>query len=44
MRIKGNQPAALAALADGFAPEELGDPAAESLGKSGCNRKAADLG
>ena len=33
VRIKGNQPEALAALADGFAVEELGEPEAETLGK-----------
>ena len=33
VRIKGNQPEALAALADGFAAEELGEPEAETLEK-----------
>ena len=33
VRIKGNQPEALAALADGFAAGELGDPQAETLEK-----------
>ena len=33
VRIKGNQPEALAALADGFAVEELGEPEAETLEK-----------
>ena len=33
VRIKGNQPEALAALADGFAGEEAGEPQAETLGK-----------
>ena len=33
VRIKGNQPEVLAALADGFAAEELGEPQAETLGK-----------
>ena len=33
VRIKGNQPEALAALADGFAAEELGEPQAETLEK-----------
>ena len=33
VRIKGNQPEVLAALADGFAVEELGEPEAETLGK-----------
>ena len=42
-RIKGNQPESLAALADGFAVEELGEPEAETLEKSGCNREAAYL-
>ena len=32
-RIKGNRPEALAALADGFAVEELGEPEAETLEK-----------
>ena len=43
VRIKGNQPEALAALADGFAVEELGEPEAETLEKSGCDREAAHL-
>ena len=33
VRIKGNQPEVLAALADGFAVEELGEPEAETLEK-----------
>ena len=33
-RIKGNQPEALAALADRFAVEELGEPEAETVEKS----------
>ena len=33
VRIKGNHPEALAALADGFAGEEAGEPQAETLGK-----------
>ena len=33
VRIKGNQPEALAALADGFAAEEPGEPQAETLKK-----------
>ena len=33
VRIKGNQPEALAALADGFAGEEAGEPQAETLEK-----------
>ena len=33
VRVKGNQPTVLAALADGFAPEELGEPQAETLEK-----------
>ena len=33
VRIKGNQPEALSALAEGFAEEELGEPAAETVGK-----------
>ena len=43
VRVKGNQPTVLAALTDGFAPEELGEPQAETLEKSGCDREAADL-
>ena len=43
VRIKGNQPEALAALADGFAQEELEEPEAETLEKSGCDREAANL-
>ena len=35
VRIKGNQPEVLAALADGFAVEELGEPEADTLEKSG---------
>ena len=33
VRIKGNQPEALAALADGFAGEEAGEPQAETVEK-----------
>ena len=33
VRIKGNRPEALAALADGFAVEEPGEPEAETVGK-----------
>ena len=33
VRVKGNQPTVLAALADGFAGEESGEPQAETLGK-----------
>ena len=44
VRIKGNQPEVLAALSDGFAAEELGEPQAETLEKSGGDREAADLG
>ena len=33
VRIKGNQPAVLAALADGFAAEELGEPPAATQEK-----------
>ena len=43
VRIKGNQPEVLAALADGFAVEELGEPEAETVEKSGCDREAAHL-
>ena len=32
-RIKGNQPEVRAALADGLAGEELGEPEAETVGK-----------
>ena len=35
VRIKGNRPEALSALADGFAAEELGEPEAETVEKSG---------
>ena len=35
VRVKGNQPTVLAALTDGFAGEELGEPQAETLGKNG---------
>ena len=42
-RIKGNQPEVLAALADRFAVEELGEPEAETVEKSGCDREAAHL-
>ena len=44
VRIKGNQPAVLAALVEGFTAEELGEPQAETLGKRGSDRKAPDLG
>ena len=43
VRIKGNQPEVLAALSDGFAVEELGEPEAETVEKSGCDREAAHL-
>ncbi len=44
VRIKGNQPEALAALSDGFvAGEEAGEPQAETLEKSGGDREAAYL-
>ena len=33
VRVKGNRPEALAALADGFAGDELGEPEAETVGK-----------
>ena len=42
-RIKGNQPEALTALADGFAGKELVEPEAETVEKSGCDRAAAYL-
>ena len=35
VRIKGNRPEALSALADGFAAEELGEPEAETVEKRG---------
>ena len=44
VRVKRNQPAVLAALVEGFTAEELGEPQAETLGKSGSDRKAPDLG
>ena len=40
VRIKGNQPTVLAALTDGFAGEEAGEPQAETPGKSGGHREA----
>ena len=43
VRIKGNRPDALAALAEGFADQELGQPEAEKLEKSGGDRKAEHL-
>ena len=43
VRVKENQPTVLAALTDGFAWEELGEPQAETLEKSGCDRETADL-
>ena len=43
VRIKGNQPEALSALAEGFAGEELGEPAAETVEKSWGDRAAAHL-
>ena len=43
VRVKGNQPTVLAALADGFAPEELGEPQAETLEKKRGDRETADL-
>lgn len=33
VRIKGNQPEVLSALAEGFAAEELGEPEAETVDK-----------
>ena len=39
VRVKGNRPDALTALADGFAGEELVEPEAESVEKSGCDEK-----
>ena len=35
VRIKGNQPEVLSALAEGFAAEELGEPEAETVDKKG---------
>ena len=43
VRIKGNQPEAMAALTDGFAREEACDPQAETLKKNGLDRETADL-
>ena len=43
VRIKGNQPEVLEALADGFVLGELGEPEAESVEKSGRDREAANL-
>ena len=43
VRVKGNQPTVLAALADGFAGEESGEPQAETLEKSGRDRETAHL-
>ena len=43
VRVKGNQPTVLAALADGFAVEELGEPEAETVKKTGCDRETARL-
>ena len=40
VRVKGNQPTVLAALAEGFDREEPGEPQAEKR----VNRVAADLG
>ena len=37
VRIKGNQPEALSALAEGFEREELGEAEAETVEKSGCD-------
>ena len=44
VRIKGNQPEALAALADGFAAEELGEPQAETLEKKRGRLRDAGFG
>ena len=41
VRVKGNQPTVLAALTDGFAGEEPGEPQAETLEKSGRDRETA---
>ena len=35
VRVKGNQPQVLVALADGFVGEELAEPEAETVEKSG---------
>ena len=43
VRVKGNQPTVLAALTDGFAGEEPGEPQAETLEKSGRDRETAHL-
>lgn len=43
VRIKGNRPEVLAALTEGVAGEELREPEAERVEKSGCDRAAAHL-
>ena len=43
VRIKGNRPDVLAALAEGFADRELGQSEAETLEKSGSDRKTEHL-
>ena len=43
VRIKGNQPQVLEALADGFAEDELGEPGAETVEKSGRDTEAENL-
>ena len=43
VRIKGNQPEVLAALPDGFAGDELGEPEAESVEKSGGDTETENL-
>ena len=43
VRVKGNRPEVLAALAEGFAGEELGKPGAQSVEKSGRDRETAPL-
>ena len=43
VRIKGNQPGVLTALAEGFAGEESMEPEAQTVGKSGRDRETAHL-
>ena len=43
VRVKGNRPDVPAALAEGFAGRELGQLEAETLEKSGCDRKTEHL-
>ena len=43
VRIKGNRPEVLTALAEGVAGEGPGEPEAETVEKSGCDQEAAHL-